>query len=289
MKRVCILLLALALLLPACGQAGPGPEAETTTERSPEPLPDDCLLLKGEAADAITNYANRVTGQRGDLMRLSETKGLIVRSVEENEGRAPELWLRDETTGKETVIAEAKDVYTPGVQFIIGGRYVVWTDNFGDNGHGGVYDTQRMADIPWGGEAFPLQLYDNALWFIATRFNNGGPLCLYRAALDGLGAAERIDLGANLLEAIPEAALDCGDLLAVALSPDCRYFAARGTDFGIYIFDLQANALARQIPNGALPGPLDTPDPVPWLEFIDSNTLWCYGPENPDVLEITLP
>jgi len=303
MKRFALLFLALLLLLSACGQIEPAPTAEatsefTTTTEAPttiEPLPDNCQLIKDASNPAIEYFDDQILWLRGDLTRLSETKIFDIRPADDE--HAPQLLLRDETTGEEIVIAKGASSSAPSVQFVIDKRYIVWTDNFKDNGYGGIYDTQRMVNISWGSDgAFPLQLHDNALWFIPTNFHYGGPLRLYRVSFNGLDKALELDLGGDLLEAIPEANLESRDLLGLALSPDCRYFAVRGIGFGIYIFDLQEKTLAQQIPPGAIPGSRDNPEPMPCLGFFaspwqnnDHTTLCCYGYLEPDVLEITLP
>jgi len=286
------------LLLPACGRAAREAVPETTAEieRTAEvltttvPLPDNCKLSKGTSCPAIEYFEDQVFWLRGELTRLSATKELFTRSADEG---PRQLLLRDETTGEEIIVAEGM---FPSVQFIIDERYVVWTDNFKDNGFGGIYDTQRMLNISWDDGVFPLQLHDNALWFMATNFHYGGSLRLYCASLEGLHKASELDLGGNMLEAIPEADLESRNLLDVALSPDCRYFAVRGLEFGIYVFDMQKLVLAQQIPAGAIPGAPGNPEPMPWLGFFsspwqssDNTVLCCYGYEEPDILEITLP
>lgn len=289
LKKLVAMVTALCLFFSACGSAeAPTTTAHSTTEQTtitPQPLPANCRLLKGEASQAIEYFGDQIYWQRGDRTRLSNTIALFERSAEETNG-APQLLMRDETTGEETIIAMGMDSLSPTVQFIIDERYVVWTDNFKDNGYGGIYDTKRMLDISWGEYAFPFYLYDNTLWFLATAFHYGGPLSLFRVSLDGLDKADEIALGGNLLDTIPEAALDCRDLRSTALSADCRYFAVRGADIGIYIFDLQTKALAQQVPAGAIPGK-SSRDPMPSLAFKDERTLYCYGSE-PDVLEVLM-
>ena len=300
MKRIAPLLLTFALLFSACGQAGTVPttvtsteaqsttEAPTTTEvpTTIEPLPGNCRLLKGDAQHATEYFADQVYWLRGDLTRLSATKELFTRSADEG---SPQLLLRDEVTGEEIVIAAGASLGAPSVQFIIDERYIVWTDNFKDNGFGGIYDTKRMVNISWGEGVFPLQLHENTLWFMATCFHYGGRLSLYRVSLDGLDKMKKINLGENLLEGIPEADLDCRrDVQWVALSPDCHYYAARGAAIGIYVFDLQKKTLALQVSAGAIPTSGDSWDSLHYLDFKDSKTLCCYGDE-PYFLEITLP
>ncbi|MCL2495026.1 MAG: hypothetical protein FWE98_05150 [Oscillospiraceae bacterium] len=301
MKRVLLLILALGLALSACGRATEAPSEITTTTEAPttiEPLPDNCQLIKNASSPAIEYFDDQIWWLRGDLTRLSATKFFDTRSADDE--HAPQLLLRDETTGEEIVIAEGASFSAPSVQFVIDKRYVVWTDNFKDNGYGGIYDTQRMVNITWGEGAFPVQLHENALWFEPTYYKHreAGPLTLYRVALDRLDTMEKVNLGDNMLEGIPGNDLDFAAyaLCSTALSPDCRYYAVRGIEFGIYIFDLQKKALAQQIPPGAIPGSLDNPEPMPCLGFFaspwqnsDHTTLCCYGYLEPDVLEITLP
>ena len=300
MRRLAPLLLACFLLLFACGPAKPASIPETTTEvpTTNIPLPDNCQLLKDKSSHAIEYFADQPYWLRGDRTRLSPTKELFTRFPWETDG-APQLLLRDEITGEELIIAEGASSSAPHVAFIIDERYIVWTDNFKDNGFGGIYDTKRVMDISWGESAFPAWLYDNALWFEPTYYKHreAGPLILYRVPLDRLDTMDKIDFGGNMLEGIPgndfAESHFADSYYSTALSPDCRYYAVCGASIGIYIFDLQERVLVQQIPAEVIPGPAlghAMPDlgfyASPWQNS-DSTILCCYGDE--DVLEITLP
>ena len=278
MKKAVLLISMIAfLLLCACGS--PAAEEAVTTEAS--------------SVSALQPMSNWQEPAREEI-KLSKTKTIFV--CPQTDEAIAHLLLRDETTGKETVIAQGMDFGAPFVAHMIDERYVVWTDNFKDNGYGGIYDTERMADISWGDGVFPIELDENALWFESTAFHYGGQLSLYRVALDGLDTAKKIDLGRNLLEDIPEADLDCLDIRWTEMSPDCRYYAVRGAAVGVYVFDLQRNALVKQLPPEEIPG--ETPgrpprpfndDPMPYLRFADSKTLLCYkNSDESDAIQIIL-
>ena len=264
-----------------CQHGKPAPDTLTTAETTVEPaaLPATTVPI---AAEEQTN--ERKT-------KLFDTKTLIER------GRhgVTDIYLRDENSGKETLLIEGNDDdgenwYNPYVEKVIDERFF-W---YGGTGYewqtpGGVYDTHRMmkllVEFPNDDWATYVGEHDGVRYYADEIYaEECGQLHVYPLTLSNLDTTKSLMAGENLLKDIPEA--DMGETYYYwqAASPDMRYFAV-AEQSAVRIFDLQKKAFVRREPvNDAA---------VFRISFQDERTLHCYSADEYDTkhiaLEIILP
>jgi len=279
MRKFIALAAALALLpaLFACG--APAAPAETASSAT---------TLETTAATPITTTEAQA-GERET--KLSSTKTLI----ERDRRGVTDIYLRDETTGKETLLIEGNDDdgenwYNPYVGRVIDERFFWYGETFYEwQTPGGVYDTQRMLKLPvefpdeW---AIYMGEHDGVRYYADWMYGEEcGQLHVYPLTLNNLDTANSLMAGENLLKDIPEA--DMGETYYYwqAASPDMRYFAVTEQS-AVRIFDLREKAFVRREPVNDVAGSLR-------ISFEDERTLHCYSADEHDtkqlILEITLP
>jgi len=262
-------------------------QAETTTQIPP------LELTYGEFNDIawreldLTNEANAellawLEGQLRSIemfdepeFELSATKTLFERRREipsegYHIGTLNDIWLRNEVTGKETVLIEGswdgEDWWhthqNPFVREIIDERFFLYGLIF-LNGHsvGGVFDIERMLQIPI---EFPrytrLGVFTEELDGTHYLFNGGcghdcgcGQAYVYTFTLENLATATSLQISENLLAGITESYFESciGQTL---VSPDGRYFVVSDsmhTDalpMGVHIFDLHEQVFVAHLP-----------------------------------------
>jgi len=310
MRRIALLLLALLLFLPACGRVGASNGVRLRT-----------LDLDDEAnAETIAWleewYVKWESIENPKSLRLSETETVYRKEDTYLEGK---VMLRDEQTGKETVLLEDKylgernDPYQDEVHWIrpipqkaIDDRFfvVVWS-GWESQGGVSVYDTKEMREIPlinetWLGDYFLtygnhiyLTTHEHFTIYSADGKKEYGPLSLQKAeATSEMGETL---LAVELLEEYPGAETDAVILGSSDLSPDERYFVAN-EGYGVLICDLKEKRPAWHIPFPA--SKYGFKDVV----FRDAHIIYCFnadaifdensnviGAQVYDALEITLP
>ena len=321
MKRIAPLLLALLLLLPACGRAQPEPPAGPTTQ-SPSPAPmrgesngarwrtvdltDTANVELAEALSRRENAGEPSEYQMGDKkivlvtdapkyqIEMTDATGkrtVLLERTYYGEAKTPEAALEDEMYWKSPVFKQALD-----------DRYflVVWGGYEWEVGCG-IYDTELLREIPVeypkDAAAACAGVYNETLYLSDWFYDgNAGQMHLYAASLNNLNTAKALVPGKNLLEGIPEADTGGGRYYWELLSPDARYFVA-GEGAALRIFDLQTKQFVCRISDIAV----GQSAPISFLAlFTDERTAYCYGvdwgwderPQNiiePYALEITLP
>ena len=335
MKRTALLLLLAALaLFSACGQSVPAVEttAETTfqteafTKTEIEAPTEAPFLSQSGESDGVKwrtldleDEANaearewleawRENGgyhETPEFLRLSATKTVYRREDAYLKGK---VMLRDESTGKETVLLEDKylgesdDPYQDEVHWIrplpekaIGDRYfvVVW-GGWEEQGGVSVYDIKEMREIPieftpWVGDYFRtygnhvyLAAHERVILYSADGRTEYGPLSLQKAEItpdmgDTLLAVE-------LLADYPGAETDVDSLYLSDLSPDERYFIANEGS-GVLICDLKEKQPAWHIPFPASEHGYQD------IVFWDERTAYCHSGWDGNTryaLKITLP
>jgi len=279
MRKIIALLAAFALLaaLFACGKTDTS--ADTTSI---------ITTLETTKSPPITTEETPA-GERET--RLSGTTTLI----ERDRRGVTDIYLRDETTGKEALLIEGNNDdgekwYNPYVDKVIDERFF-W---YGGTGYewqtpGGVYDTQRMMKLPVEFPEAPGTIcmgeYDGVRYYADWVYGEEcGQLHVYPLTLDNLDTAKSLMAGENLLKGIPEADMGNTYYFWQAASPDMRYFAV-AEQSAVRIFDLQEKAFVRREPINDVAGLR--------ISFQDERTLHCFSADENDlkhfVLEITLP
>ena len=321
MRTVKLVLAALALLalLAACG--GPAvpetqpttTEAETTTEAPPRELAEGSvndvswreLDLEDEANAEALAWLNGPRQQAREQAESSARPKLADKLMERSRNGVTDILLKDEATGKETLLIagngeEGAEWYDPYVEEVIDERFF-W---YGGTGWewitpGGIYDMQRMKELPvtfpdfvfalYAGEHDGTRYYSDEIYAEET-----GQLHVYALPLDldRFGSAESLEFGENenLLKGIPEA--DMGETYYYwsLLSDGARYFAV-AEESAVRVFDLNERSFVARIPVGL---------PYFRIAFRDEHTLYCYrmneevgDPPRNEIeryaLEITLP
>ena len=219
--------------------------------------------------------------------------------------------LRDDATGKETVLLELRYVGEkddpanddtgwggPWLEEIIDERYFVvsWIGYECIRGVS-IYDTQEMREIPVlnpiGVLLVDVGIHNGLLYMCDFNYGEGsGQMHIYAIPLDNLEKAEALPCGENLLAGIPEADMSETYYNWQLISPDARYLAVDEiiVASAVRIFDLKAKSFVCRLP-------VALNDRYPDLVFRDEHTLYCYergwDGENPiargQVIEITLP
>jgi len=214
--------------------------------------------------------------------------------------------LKDTITGKETLLIEGdhgreSDLawYNPTIIEILDERYFVYEAWGYEWPRGcGVYDTQRMVNIPveqMTNKDFA-GLCNGVIYIKEYRYLEGLDVVqLYPVLLNNLDTIKALILGENLLEGIPEAEVKTfSDTQTI--SPNGRYLAANDWS-GVRVFDLQAKSYFCRIPVDGI-GVHENGQYFHTI-FRDDYTLYCYEIKGqtgwppdilePLVLEITLP
>jgi len=164
--------------------------------------------------------------------KLSDGKTLFERR--ENEF-VRTIWLRDETTGKETLLVDARRGKTAYIQEVLSERYFVFgvaAPQTDDIWNGKIYDVERRMELPI---AFPDGSFatywfanDGVLYYGCQDHDEYGEPVAGRIHLFSLtlgadwDAAETLASSEDLLEGIPEAGT--GKIHSLfEFSPDGRY------------------------------------------------------------------
>lgn len=314
MQRIGRLLLCLALCcaLSACAKPAPAPTtAEGTTTATPkestvfEPTSGEENGIAWRALDSESKAVKDFTqAWFHDYYNPKPRDGValsgIVKVSEKPTGKygAREIWMRDEATGKETLLLgfDEENSLIPCLIDAVDSRYFLFLRAIMDSDGFGwpmLYDTQEKREIeiqyPDGGGNY-VQTANGKLYFVYASggLGTGGGVGLHVLCAE-LSALEKGEsLAANdVLKGMP--AYDA--LLEVmpdydahyALSPDARYFAIF-VDNGspvLHVFDITRRELAfiLELPQ-ALGDNLR-------LAFLDAHTLYWFGDQN--IIEITLP
>ena len=211
------------------------------------------------------------------------------------------LFLRDDKTGKETLLLEAKwddpseeHNESPYVERQLDDRYFIYIiQGWEWHAGAGIYDTKRMKAIPIkvpAGAESPEYGYHRPTSGNVLYVHDPFTTSVYRIDLSKLHKAEYLPLGENLLKDVPEARTE--DLLDVynsaEFSPDGQYCAVvlryTLTNGVVAVFDLHKKVFLFQ---------MELPDAVKHCQrfaFDDSNTLYLYDTYGTlKVLEIKLP
>jgi len=312
MKRIAILLLALCLLLPACGRVKPEPVPETTAgikgaaneeitteepstetpitarEVSWRVIPTDAAMKKGIAswADEEMIEYNKKTE-----LKLPGNKAVVINREEMQKKVVSQIILRNEIPGGETLLLEdtVPDYYGGSVPFlscVLNERYFLITWLGMDSWAGcSVFDIQEKREIP-------IQFPENFVSRYFLTYANDGYLYFMMREEDRLLRITRIELSALLKDNHLQATEIFADTKVGytnwhLISPDGRYLAAvegEEADF-LLVYDLaQQKCILRLQPPGG--GPFNCP------HFVDDHTLYFYdwyGDSLTHALEITLP
>jgi len=297
MKRIATLLLALCLLLPACGKAVP--EQETTaTKASTQPpiteltwrvIPTDDAMKAGIAAWREEQSADRPLGE----LKLSQDKTVILERGWSRDGSfivSSTILLRDEAGGSETVLMEHNNPNyststsrSPVPVYALDERYIVisW-DYYESAADCSVFDIQEKRDIPVEGTASHrfLAFAGGFLYFVYSPYDPeyyNDPLQIRRIALWAL--LEDNSLAAS--DAIIDA--ETGYAYPLLISPEGRYLATE-KDGSLLVYELERGRQVLRIP------PPEGAYHFNWPHFMDDHTLYFYDhTDDGAILEITLP
>ncbi|MDR2686672.1 MAG: hypothetical protein LBB75_02890 [Oscillospiraceae bacterium] len=290
MKKWAPLLCLFALLFSACGERAVAPttavqittEAPMTTEmpttRVLQPLPEGCRWITYDEAAQKLGKALKEYQER-ELREKEPPKGITVY------GKEASLILRNEATGKETVIARRhnSDMFWPEVETIINGRYIIWRDNITPRSvEYGIYDIKRGREIKLDAGGYIWSIFKGFLYVIPWMPETWPTI--YRISLRDLDSVDHLEHGKNLLEGLIGGGWENSKQNSEMLSPDCRYYAVYAAGTGAFIYDLSVPKLVMHmsedmVPNHEYHDYLD-------MRFPDNNTLYFY---NDPTLEITLP
>ena len=290
---------------------------ETTTTEAP---------TTAEAATALPTIAPGVALRQRVLDMDDKANAELKRRLEENstKKRLTEcpmgngktvvddhagLFLRDDKTGKETLLLEAKwdDPYeehneSPYVAHKLDDRYFLYIiQGWEWHAGAGIYDTKRMKAIPI--EKPPekiISMYSfyrpthSDMLYLTTSDYEVSAFAVYGIDLSKLDKAMALPIGENLLKDVSEAQSEelQSDCHYAAFSSDGRYCAVLNsyalTNGVAAVFDLHKKAFIFQIEK-----------PVSMKEYFraafdDNNALYVYGVTNQsvlarEVLEIKFP
>jgi len=308
MKRIAILLLALLLLLPACGRAAPepAPEESTTapvTQIIAEPtwrlVPTDDAMK----ADIAAWWGEPDAAWELGELKLSEAKTVILRrgwNADESFVVSSTILLRDETDGSETVLLEhnnpnysTSSSRSPIPAQALDERYFVINWYYYEGSAGcSVFDTQEKRDIP-------IQFPEGSLsarfigfaggWLYfghrAYSYEPGDPLHITRIALDALLADSNLPAAEMIRDT------QVGYTAQYLISPGGRYLAASESRAD-YATDEDAFLLVYDLAQGKNVLRLPRPEGYGfwYTRFADDNMLYFYDfNDDSHVLEVMLP
>jgi len=307
MKRIAILLLALCLLLPACGRLVPDPVPETTTTETPAIQPPITELswrvISTDAAMKADIAAWRDEDPyalyRQDELKISEDKMVIMKikmNQDQDDRVSSTILLRNEADGSETVLLEHPSGYErfrtyPNLGYVLDKRYFVIHWNYYEGSAGcSVYDLQEKRNIPIqfpAGSLGPrfLAYIDGYLYFehSAYSYEPGDPLHITRVALDALLADNNLPAADVIVDT------QVGRTGHAMLSPGGRYLAAVASPQEaepvdtLLVYDLAQQERVLHLPQ---------PEGHSFISshFADDHTLYFYDhTDDGNVLEITLP
>jgi len=242
----------------------------------------------------------REAPDKEQFFQLSEERTLIQRERSDRGFWTTDIFLLDKRANKETLLIEGSydgeergsgDIfYAPHVKKIVDERYFIHFSPM-SNTPPGVYDTQRMRNIPI---EFPPKTWAyyrdeiNGKHYYASEGDVAdgimGQLHIVTLTLENVDNATKLKTSENLLAGIPEADMETFYQYCY-ISPDARYFIV--CESGIRIFNLQTKKFVARVP-------IDEQ----WydhfyISFRDEQTLYFYPNMFRDsprrVLEITLP
>jgi len=312
MKRIAVLALAL-LVLPACGRVGSVSETtaetttvitttsaietttqeETTTEAPFVPSNGESNGVKWRTLDLYDEANAEVKAwlegryarsDKNSEYKLSDTKTLIER--EQHEHGPNDIWLRDNATGKETLLIQGDDGsenelawYCPFVCEVLDERYFLYDASGYEWPRGcGIYDTQRLLAIPVQQPTNTeyVGIRNNAIYlsdFIYGTAN--GQMHIYAVPLENLDTVKSLASGENLLEGIPEADMGSTYYFNQTVSPDAQYLTVM-EEKALRIFNLRAHAYLCRVPIE-----ISNHDYGPYFHchFRDEHTIYCYEVE----------
>lgn len=282
MKRLCLLGLALVLLLlSACGRAVPEatePESTVTTTTEIETTSEEQTT-----EEAQTTYVHALSDTVKVYMKKSGLYG------------SWEIWMRDETTGNDTLLLGFKeeDDLIPWLIDTIDDRYFVFVWAVMDSDGASwplLYDmqTKRQIEIqyPDGGGNY-VQTVNGNMYFVYASGglgpSGGVGLNVLRADLLALEKGEYVvarDImkGVSEYDALPKIMADYN--AQYALSPNAKYFAlCLEGNSTLYVFNIEQRKLELS---------MESMPTIKKLVFTDARTL-TWIKEDDLTGEITLP
>jgi len=325
MRRIACLLLCLALCcaLFACKKTAPDPPGPTTTEApiSEVPAPEEngvtwrILDLDDESNSENKKWIKDWEEERNRPRETDEFPMGAGKTLIATESR---IALRDDASGKRTTLLERRYhgdsddpvqdevAWTyPDFGKVIDERYFVVTWYGWEYVAGiSVYDTKELREIPiqWDakdGSPYSFRFYDildKGLYLVDTEYGPYfGQLHLMRADLTQLGALKPGEplKAVDLLAGIPHAPAE--EVSAYELTKNGRWFIVADRN-GLYLFDLQANALTALPKTGFGVEMREDWEHVYFscIAMRDEHTLYLYGQIDNEnfasyMAEITLP
>jgi len=324
MKRLCLLAFALLLLLTACGRAAP--TAETTVPMTTEiEITTEAETTIEEPTTVfvpLSGESNGVTWRLLDLEDIENARQKELLKSWKEEHHPAEAWkyitelslsetvtvyetptaseasiagdeirIRDETTGKESVLLKHSEMY-PALVAEIDARYFVFVWCYPVYGISDpiIFDTKEKREIPIEYDrAGDILLFvcavNSKLYFREVKeeepMPDGKPHVLCADVADLYKG--RPLKAVNLLEDFSD---DVGELRWPVVSPNGRYLAActdREMENNKFVlFDLELRRLMLQLP---LPPGFG----INYIRFADAQTVYCYNHDITHALEITLP
>jgi len=271
-------------------------EAPTTTRATAPPTTAPGVELRQQVLDLDDKVNAAIKSWLEEIAFTERPSEYPMRNNKTVVGNSDGLFLRNDKTGKETLLLEAKwdDPYeehneSPYVAHQLDDRYFVYIiQGWEWHAGAGIYDTKRMKAIPIrkpNGRGFPMYSFyrpahSDALYLIGSDYEIAA-FAVYRIDLSKLNKAETLSIGENLLKDVPEAQSEelQSDSFSAAFSPDGRYCAVPRHDYNsstfpngiLAVFDLYEKAFVFQMER---PGQMS--DYYHGV-FDDSNTLYVYG------------
>ena len=261
----------------------------------PQPEPQSRALRRAFDEWLVAQGASEFSIPSQRVQPLGNNRYIVSRSDHPTFGIS-EVFLRDESTGEETLLLDSSgDEYfsRPWVMEIIDERFFMFTYW---RGNVGVFDLERMLEIPVElPELFLLHDYEGVHYF-HRRMHDGMPperlkvRTLTLADFD-LTTATSLQVSEDLLADVPQASTEGQgfDFWGFAeLSPDGRYLALEEHTAAVHIFDIQAREFVARVPVEFRTPGMTISYSGHWK---DANTLICLNRHvNRSVaLEITLP
>ena len=272
MKRFVLILLALLLLLAACGRTKPEPTTEPTTGAPFVPAEGESGEISWRTVDVNAAGGREINAWLAQQWEEYMQKEYPTRFQMGNKtliARNDTLTLRDNKTVKDTVLLEKEylgEETDPEMQreeawkyprliHVLDDRYFVYCWGYWEgSGQPGIYDTKNMRTIPieygdgdwYTGEQL---IFADTLYLSEGTYGPYyGPLRLMRVNLkdlDTLGAGEPL-MAVDVLADIPGVE-DVTDMNTRLVTPDERYFVLSDYD-GVRVYDLQQKKLALELP-----------------------------------------
>jgi len=252
-----------------------------------EPEPQSRALLRAFQAWLAAQGDNAFAIPSQSVYPLGDRQFIVARSDHPTFGIS-EIFLRDETTGEETLLLDSNSgLWRPWVMEIIDERFFMYTFSLGDVG---VFDLQRMMKIPVDLSSLFLLHYHDGVHYFIRRPPDSKRLEAYTLTLGDfdLNTAATLQVSNDLLETIPQASTDGWDYWGWAeLSPDGRYLAAEEWTNAVHIFDLHTRQFVARVPAAFRTAEMTLSCDGFWK---DAHTLICLNLSHRNAaLEITLP